>query len=121
MAVAGRRSSLLTNLKIYPFAVVTRLMVLSRRETYIFQTLKIIKSVLSDLPYIFDFSGSQSIEAGIERAQTILDTSLQLGLLTGVEGGDRFGGLAPITDSVGTVEESAMNILPFIIGPSTVE
>ena len=40
--------------------------------------------------YIFDFSGSQSIEAGIERAQTILDTSLQLGLLTGVEGGDRF-------------------------------
>ena len=55
--------------------------------------------------YIFDFSGSQSIEAGIERAQTILDTSLQLGLLTGVEGGDRFGGLAPMTDSVGTVEE----------------
>ena len=55
--------------------------------------------------YIFDFSGSQSIDAGIERAQTILDTSLQLGLLSGVEGGDRFGGLAAITDSVGTVEE----------------
>ena len=55
--------------------------------------------------YIFDFSGSQSIEAGVERAQTILDTSLQLGLLTGDEADDRFGGLTPITDSMGTVEE----------------
>ena len=55
--------------------------------------------------YIFDFSGSQSIEAGVERAQTILDTSLQLGLLTGDEADDRVGGLTPITYSMGTVAE----------------
>lgn len=55
--------------------------------------------------YIFDMFESQSVEAGVERAQTILDTSLQLGLLTGTDGGDRFGGLTPITDSIGTVEE----------------
>lgn len=55
--------------------------------------------------YIFDMFETQSVEAGVERAQTILDTSLQLGLLTGTDGGDRFGGLTPITDSIGTVEE----------------
>ena len=56
--------------------------------------------------YIFDFLEDHNIEAGVERAQTILDTSLQLGLLDEDEPGDpRFGGLAPITDSIGTVEE----------------
>ncbi|MEQ9343487.1 MAG: TonB-dependent receptor plug domain-containing protein [Gammaproteobacteria bacterium] len=55
--------------------------------------------------YIFDLAETQSVEAGVERAQTILDTSLQLGLLTGGETDPRFGGLTPITDSVGTVEE----------------
>ena len=37
--------------------------------------------------------------------RTILDTSLQLGLLTGGQTDERFGGLTPITDSIGTVEE----------------
>ncbi len=56
--------------------------------------------------YIFDFLEDHNIEAGVERAQTILDTSLQLGLLDEDEPGDpRFGGLAPITNSIGTVEE----------------
>lgn len=55
--------------------------------------------------YIFDMGDSQSIESGVERAQTILDTSLQLGLLTSGEGSADFGGLSPITDSNGTVEE----------------
>lgn len=55
--------------------------------------------------YIFDLAESQSVEAGVERAQTILDTSLQLGLLTGGDSDPRFGGLTPITDSIGTVEE----------------
>jgi outer membrane receptor for ferrienterochelin and colicins len=55
--------------------------------------------------YIFDMFETQSVEAGVERAQTILDTSLQLGLLTGGNGGDRFGGLTPFNDSIGTVEE----------------
>jgi len=54
--------------------------------------------------YIFDVFTDQSIEAGVERAQTILDTSLQLGLL-GDEEDPRFGGLSPVTDSIGTVEE----------------
>lgn len=55
--------------------------------------------------YIANLSDTQAIEAGVERAQTILDTSLQLGLLGSSSSGDRFGGLGAITDSVGTVEE----------------
>lgn len=55
--------------------------------------------------YVFDLSNTQSLEAGLERAQTILDTSLQLGLAGDTNGGPRFGGLSPDTDAVGTVEE----------------
>lgn len=59
--------------------------------------------------YVFDLNEAQSLEAGVERAQTILDTSLQLGLLSSDPdantGGPRFGDLAPITDANGTVEE----------------
>ena len=59
--------------------------------------------------YVFDMNEAQSLEAGVERAQTILDTSLQLGLLStdpdANNGGPRFGDLAPITDANGTVEE----------------
>lgn len=59
--------------------------------------------------YVFDLSESLSLETGVERAQTILDTSLQLGLLSSNpaanQGDPRFGGLAPITDANGTVEE----------------
>ena len=55
--------------------------------------------------YIFDLFETQNIEAGVERAQTILDTSLQLGLLTSQTGSPRFGGLTPFTDANGTVEE----------------
>ena len=43
----------------------------------------------------FDVFEDQSVEAGVERAQTILDTSLQLGLLTGGQTDERFGGLTP--------------------------
>ena len=55
--------------------------------------------------YIVDLGTTQSVEAGVERAQTILDTSLQLGLLTSGEASADFGGLTPITDTTGTVEE----------------
>ena len=55
--------------------------------------------------YTFDVLDAQSLELGVERAQTILDTSLQLGLLTGAEGSSRFGGLSHITDANGSVEE----------------
>ncbi len=55
--------------------------------------------------YIANLTETQSVEAGVERAQTILDTSLQLGLAGSTSGGERFGGLAAVTDSVGTVEE----------------
>ncbi|MDP4870300.1 MAG: TonB-dependent receptor plug domain-containing protein, partial [OM182 bacterium] len=55
--------------------------------------------------YIANFSQAHSVESGIERAQTTLDTSLQLGLLGSTSAGERFGGLAAITDSTGTVEE----------------
>ncbi|MFT6400870.1 MAG: hypothetical protein ACJA2D_000175 [Pseudohongiellaceae bacterium] len=59
--------------------------------------------------YVFNLSDSLSLEAGVERAQTILDTSLQLGLLStdadALSGDPRFGGLSPVTDANGTVEE----------------
>jgi hypothetical protein len=55
--------------------------------------------------YIANFSQAHSVEAGIERAQTTLDTSLQLGLEGTPSVGERFGGLAAVTDSTGTVEE----------------
>lgn len=59
--------------------------------------------------YVFDVAGDQSLEMGVERAQTILDTSLQLGLLGPNpdvnQSSTRFGGLVPITDANGTVEE----------------
>ncbi len=56
--------------------------------------------------YSASLSESQDMEIGVERAQTILDSSLQLGLLT--SSGTRssaFGGLTPITNSNATVEE----------------
>jgi outer membrane receptor protein involved in Fe transport len=55
--------------------------------------------------YTFDLFSAQSIEAGVERAQTILDTSLQLGLLTGGDTSDYYGGLTGVRDNNGTVEE----------------
>jgi outer membrane receptor for ferrienterochelin and colicins len=56
--------------------------------------------------YSFAFAGSQNIEVGIERAQTILDSSLQLGLLsdTRVVSQD-FGGLSEVNNTNATVEE----------------
>ena len=56
--------------------------------------------------YSMDFAQSQAIEFGVERAQTILDSTLQLGLLTSSgTPSDLFGGLTPITDTDATVEE----------------
>lgn len=56
--------------------------------------------------YSMGLSNSQDIEFGIERAQTILDSTLQLGLLssTGTSSAE-FGGLTPVTDADATVEE----------------
>lgn len=56
--------------------------------------------------YSFGLSQSQDLEIGIERAQTILDSSLQLGVLTSSGPvSDAFGGLTPITNANATVEE----------------
>jgi len=56
--------------------------------------------------YSFAFAGSQNIEAGIERAQTILDSSLQLGLLSGSGvASDVFGGLPKVSNANASVEE----------------
>jgi len=78
---------------------------LTTKDLYLSNYAKTQERILRS-SYVFDPADSQSLEVGIERAQTILDTSLQLGLLTGAAGGDsRFGGLTPITDANGTVEE----------------
>jgi outer membrane receptor for ferrienterochelin and colicins len=55
--------------------------------------------------YTFGLGASQDIEVGVERAQTILDSSLQLGLLSESEPSPLFGNLTPINDANGTVEE----------------
>ena len=55
--------------------------------------------------YNLGLTETQDLEIGVERAQTILDTSLQLGLLTGGAGAPAFGGLTPINNANGTVEE----------------
>jgi outer membrane receptor for ferrienterochelin and colicins len=57
--------------------------------------------------YSFAFAGSQNLEFGIERAQTILDSSLQLGLLSGSGIASQvFGGLPEVNDANATVEET---------------
>lgn len=56
--------------------------------------------------YSFNFDQNQGLEIGIERAQTILDSSLQLGLnLGGSNASTAFGGLTPLTNSNASVEE----------------
>lgn len=55
--------------------------------------------------YNIGLGSGQNIEIGVERAQTIVDTSLQLGLLTGRAGSAAFGGLTPISNANGEVEE----------------
>lgn len=56
--------------------------------------------------YSFAFAGSQNLEFGIERAQTILDSSLQLGLLSGSGiASQAFGGLPEVNNANATVEE----------------
>ncbi len=55
--------------------------------------------------FLFGLTTSQDVEIGVERAQTILDSSLQLGLLTGEDTSPSFGNLSPISDSNGSVEE----------------
>ena len=74
------------------------------KDLYLFNYEKYQERIIRS-SYVFDLSLGQSIEAGVERAQTIVDTSLRLGLLAGVAGGQDFGGLTPVTSSVGTVEE----------------
>ncbi|MED5312156.1 MAG: TonB-dependent receptor plug domain-containing protein [Pseudomonadota bacterium] len=74
------------------------------KDLYLFNYEKYQERIIRS-SYVFDLSQGQSIEAGVERAQTIVDTSLRLGLLTGVAGGQEFGGLTPVTDSLGSVEE----------------
>lgn len=56
--------------------------------------------------YAFGLSSSQDLEVGIEWAQTILDSFLNLGLLPAVAADTNgFGGLTPVTNSNATVEE----------------
>ena len=56
--------------------------------------------------YSMNLVSNQDLEFGLERAQTILDSTLKLGLLTATGPVSKaFGGLTPITNSDATVEE----------------
>ncbi len=56
--------------------------------------------------YSMGLTQTQDIEFGLERAQTILDSTLKLGLLSSSEpGSSDFGGLTPSIDANATVEE----------------
>ena len=74
------------------------------KDLYLFNYEKYRERILRS-SYVFNLSQGQSVEAGIERAQTVVDTSLRLGLLTGAAADARFGGLTPMTNSLGSVEE----------------
>lgn len=74
------------------------------KDLYLFNYEKYQERILRS-SYVFNLSQGQSVEAGIERAQTVVDTSLRLGLLTGAAADAGFGGLTPVTNSVGSVEE----------------
>ena len=67
--------------------------------------------------YTFDmFGGSQDIELGAERAQTILDSKLALGIggIPGTPSSD-FGGLVPVSISNSNSSVEEMRYEPFII------
>jgi outer membrane receptor protein involved in Fe transport len=55
--------------------------------------------------YTMGLTDNQDIEVGLERAQTILDTSLQLGLDIPGTTSPAYGGLVPVTNANGSVEE----------------
>ncbi|MEQ8953956.1 MAG: TonB-dependent receptor, partial [Gammaproteobacteria bacterium] len=55
--------------------------------------------------YSMGLAADQDLEFGIERAQTTLDSTLKLGLLTGGVTSPQFGGLTPSSNSNATVEE----------------
>ena len=74
------------------------------KDLYLFNYEKYQERIVRS-SYVFNLSQDQSIETGIERSQTIVDTSLRLGLLNGVDGGYEFGGLTPAANSIGSVEE----------------
>ncbi|NKB32496.1 MAG: hypothetical protein GKR91_05300 [Pseudomonadales bacterium] len=67
--------------------------------------------------YTFDmFDGSQDIELGAERAQTILDSTLALGIsgITGTPSPD-FGGLVPVSVSNANSSVEEIRYEPFVI------
>ncbi|GIS50689.1 MAG: hypothetical protein Ct9H90mP25_1230 [Gammaproteobacteria bacterium] len=84
MAVAGRRFHFNESENL-PFRSRYKVEGSSRRETYIFQTLKTIKSVL--LVFLYFRLLWLSVDRSRNRkSPDNLDTSLQLGLLTGLKG-----------------------------------
>ena len=70
------------------------------KDLYLFNYEKYQERIIRS-SYVLDLSQNQSIETGIERSQTIVDTSLRLGLLNAVDGGYEFGGLPPVANSIG--------------------
>jgi outer membrane receptor for ferrienterochelin and colicins len=61
--------------------------------------------------YSMNLSQTQDFEFGIERAQTILDSDLKLGMSTATGAvSAEFGGLTPITSSNATVEEIRLEV-----------
>ena len=67
--------------------------------------------------YTFDmFGGAQDIEFGAERAQTILDSNLSLGVdIPGVTGLASYGGLVPVNVSNANSSVEEMRYEPFVI------
>lgn len=55
--------------------------------------------------YSFSLNETQDLEFGVERAQTILDAQLQLGVPTAGAGSPVFGGLTPVSNTDALVEE----------------
>lgn len=88
----------------------------SVRDTYILDNNAVVKDLylanyernqekIVRPSFSFGVGAAQDLEVGFERAQTTLDSSLQLGLDINGTPSAAFGGLVPVTDANGTVEE----------------
>ena len=65
--------------------------------------------------YTFSIAEGQGLELGAEVAQTIQDSNLKLGVLTGGPGSPEFGGLTPVAFSNADSSVEELRIEPFAI------
>ncbi len=77
----------------------------SRSKDIFLKTFNQYEEEIFRTSYSLNLSQNQDLEFGVERAQTTLESSLKLGLLTDKSVSPEFGGLTPINSSNAVVQE----------------